>query len=184
MDTDDNKYKPRLFRRLRDARRAQGITQARLAGQAGCRQSALSMFESGRTDALARPTVEKIAGILGVKIAPDAEDALSEITTVPAVGRRQLCPGADCPSNIPIAVNGEVLFWPRRQPSGDGRHCAYCGEVLVDACRQCGAPLAEGACCQQCGTAQVPPPDVDAAEAERWAENRRRQIADWLALQD
>lgn len=182
MDSSDTNLQP-LFRRLRDARRARGLTQAVLAEQAGCKQSALSMMESGRMDALAGGTVARIAEILGVPHAPAPADAPEARPAAPPAGR-SLCPNGDCPSNVPFVVNGELLFWPRRQPGAAGRHCAICGEVLTDRCRHCGAPVTAGACCAQCGTAHVLPPASVSDAPEAWAEKRRRQLADWRALLD
>ncbi len=170
-----------LHRRLRAARRARGMTQSDLAAQAGCKQSAVSMLESGRMEALARPTVEKIAALLGVELGP-AESAAAPPAAVVSPAGRACCPNGDCPSNVPFVVGGEAVFWPRRQPAGGGRHCAYCGEVLESRCRRCGAPISEGACCSVCGTPRVLPPPAAAADPEGWCEMRRRQIAEWRAL--
>lgn len=170
-----------LHRRLRDARRARGLTQSALAEQAGCKQSALSMMESGRMEALARGTIEKLAGILEVPLDPEAAPA-AVVSAAPTAGRA-VCPNGDCPSNVPFVVDGELIFWPRRQPAPGGRHCAFCGEVLERQCRSCGAPVTEGACCPQCGTAHVlPPPAAGAGDAAAWAEQRRRELAEWRAL--
>jgi len=170
-----------LHRRLRDARRAQGLTQSALAAQAGCKQSALSMMESGRMEALARGTIEKIAAVLDVPLDPETAPAAAA-AAAPASGRA-FCPNGECPSNVPFAVDGEILFWPRRQPSPGGRHCAYCGEVLERQCRTCGAPVTDGACCPQCGTAHVPPPpSAGVGDAAAWAAARRRELAEWRAL--
>ena len=181
MDTSDSISMP-LYRRLREARRARGLTQCALAEQVGCRQSALSMLESGRMDAVTHATVVKIAKLLDVVLDP-ATKAIAPDQAVAPLTAGALCPSGDCPSNAPFAVNGEILFWPRHQPIADARHCVFCGEVLVRACRQCGAPIAEGACCARCGTAHVPPPAVEPADAAAWAERRRREIADWRDLQ-
>ena len=170
-----------LHRRLRDARRAQGLTQSALAAQAGCKQSALSMMESGRMEALARGTIEKIAGILEVPL--DPETAPAAAAHAASAAGRAVCPNGECPSNVPFFVGGELIFWPRRQPAPGGRHCAFCGEVLERQCRSCGAPITAGACCPQCGTAHVqPPPAAGAGDLAAWAEQRRRELADWRAL--
>jgi transcriptional regulator with XRE-family HTH domain len=167
-------------RQLRDARRARGLTQSMLARQLECQQSAISMLEGGRSDALSQETIARLAALLGVALAdaatPDA----------PAAGRpagRAYCPQAECPSNVPFAIQGEVIFWPRPQPGTPvGRHCAFCGEVLATGCPACGAPVGEGGCCRACGAALVVAPAITGAAAEVWAAERRRQIADWRAL--
>ncbi|NLF21668.1 MAG: helix-turn-helix transcriptional regulator [Lentisphaerae bacterium] len=180
--TDDTDDLP-LFRRLRNARRARGLTQSALAAQAGCTQSALSMMETGRMDALARPTLAKVAELLGVPLDPEPGTAVPAATAAASAGRA-FCPGCDCPSNVPLAVNGEIILWPRPQPGGGRRHCAFCGEVLAQTCRGCGAPAGAGACCVQCGMPFVPPPVPEPRDPETWADQRRRQIADWRALLD
>jgi hypothetical protein len=134
-------------------------------------------------EALAQGTIAKIAEILGVVIDPVAAGSVQTTPAVPPVGR-SICPSADCPSNIPFVVNGEVIFWPRRQPAASGRHCVFCGEVLAQVCRRCGVAVTEGACCPECGTAHVLPPGVGPSDLEQWAAQRRRLIADWRALQD
>jgi transcriptional regulator with XRE-family HTH domain len=168
------------YRRLRDARRGRGLTQHALAAQAGCQQSAISMLESGRPDAVARPTLERIQALLGVTVL--APEGLGDGGIALSPVGRPHCPSAACPSNVPFALNGEVIFWPRPQPGVAGRHCAYCGEPLARTCRQCGAAAAEGACCRDCGTAWVEAPAEAATDAEAWAERRRRQLAEWRAL--
>jgi hypothetical protein len=113
----------------------------------------------------------------------DPEAAPVEAMPSAPVAGRSICPNGDCPSNVPFVVDGELIFWPRRQPTPGGRHCAFCGEVLERQCRSCGAPVTEGACCPQCGTAHVPTsPAAGAGDATAWAEQRRRELAEWRAL--
>ena len=169
-----------LCQRLREARREKGLTQAQLAQRVGCQQSAVSMMEAGRSTALARETLVRIAAELGV-VLESAEDVPVAVAAAPVPGRA-FCPDPECPSNVPFAVNGALLFWPRPQPVPGGRHCACCGEVLVSACTRCGSPAGAGACCRDCGTAFVLPPAGLRADAEAWAEARRRQIAEWRAV--
>ena len=169
-----------LCHQLREARRARGLTQAQLAQRVDCQQSAVSMMESGRTTALARETLVRIAAELGVVL----EQSLSRsavTVAVPASGAAH-CTDPECPSNVPLVVSGALLFWPRPQPVAGGRHCAYCGEVLASVCGKCGATAGAGACCRDCGGAFVPPPATVHADVEVWAESRRRQIAEWRAL--
>ncbi len=172
-----------LHRRLRAARRARGLTQAELARQAGCQQSAVSMLENGRPEVVARDTLVRLAGLLGVAV--EAEQP-TVAAARPAAGRA-FCPQAVCPSNVPYVVAGELLFWPRPQAAAIGggsraRHCAYCGEVLAFVCPGCGAAAGEGACCRECGQALVPPPAEFDGPIERWAESRRQALAEWRAL--
>ena len=162
-----------ICRQLSDARRKQGMTQSALAAAVGCKQSAISMFESGQTEKIARETVEKMADVLGVAL-PTDEKAASGLMTTPCVALpRGYCPQAMCPSNVPFEVGGRLLFWPKLQL---GKRCAYCGEVLETACPNCGAPLHEGACCTTCGepliTAEVPA----GAEPAAWTAARREEV--------
>ncbi len=168
-----------LFRRLKQARKDKGLTQSELAAQAGCTQSALSMMETGKVDAIARPTLEKVAEILGV---PLGEDAAAKAPSASCFPSGSCCPNGDCPSNVPFVSGGELAFWPRRQPTPSGRYCAYCGEVLEHTCRKCGAPVTDGAFCPQCGEPRVLPPAELPADLAEWAARRRREIADWRSL--
>ena len=166
---------------LREARRAKGLTQADLARRVGCQQSAVSMMEAGRSDALAQETLTRIASELGVVLETNTPELSTAPSSVPSVGRA-FCTDPECPSNVPFVTSGTLLFWPRPQPVPGGRHCAFCGEVLAHVCGQCGAPSGTGACCKACGRAFVPPPATVQADSATWAENRRRQIAEWRAL--
>src|SRR5690554_2454722 len=111
-----------LHRRLRDARRAKSLTQSQLAAQVGCQQSALSMLESGKMDALASSTISKIAEILEISL--ESEDGSERKQTV--AGGLRICANNHCPSNVPYQVGDEILFWPRPQ-SGGANHCVFCG---------------------------------------------------------
>ncbi len=176
------KLTPELALRLRDARRAKGLSQAALARTAGCTQSAVSMMELGRPDAVSRETLGKLAALLDVPLAAPDEVPAPGVPPRGAAGR-VCCPRAECPSNVPLAAGNDILFWPRRQPAGHaGRYCAYCGEVLLAACPECGAPLGEGGHCGACGAAYVNPPTVAGETAATWTAERRRQIAEWRAL--
>jgi len=168
-------------RQLAQARRAKSLTQSALAEAVGCKQSAISMLESGQAEKIAQETVGKIAALLGVK--PEGAGAEpADAGGAPAVGRGY-CPSAACASNVPYVTAGELLFWPRPQPAAAShRHCAYCGELLEHRCPNCGAPVTEGACCRACGAARVAntlPPGTDPAA---WAAQRCRELAEWRSL--
>ena len=170
-----------LCRQLAKARREKGMTQSALAEAVGCKQSAISMLEAGQSAKVAQETVAKIAALVGVALEPAAEPGAAAALRPPRAPA--FCPNAQCYSNVPYVVNGELLFWPRPQPAAaDPKHCAVCGELLEHRCPHCGAPLSEGACCPACGGARVTntlPPETD---AEAWAEARRRDIAGWRTL--
>ena len=165
-------------RQLARARREKGMTQSALAEAVGCKQSAVSMFEAGRVEKLSRETVKKIASLLEVPWPQSADPQ----DTAPGPLPRGFCPNAFCPSNVPYAVNGELYFWPRRQPEADGTRCACCGEILETRCPACGAPVSAGACCTRCGAPRIANPLPPETDPEAWAARRRTAIAQWLTL--
>ncbi len=174
-----------ICRQLAKARREKGLTQSALAETVGCKQSAISMLESGQSAKIAQETVDKIAALLGITL-----DTQSSSGTCPPpslirpVIFHSFCPNALCYSNVPYVVNGELLFWPRPQPAStsNGSHCAVCGELLEHCCPHCGAPLSSGACCPTCGGARVTNTLPLETAHEEWAAQRRREIAEWRSL--
>jgi transcriptional regulator with XRE-family HTH domain len=54
--------KPEICRKIREARRAQKLSQQELANEIGCKQSALSMFEQGDGTKLNDEAVSKRSG--------------------------------------------------------------------------------------------------------------------------
>ena len=173
-----SKYSIDCCLRLAEARRSKGMTQSALAKTAGCMQSAVSMFEKGDPAKLADSTVEKIAGILGVKLEDGKPKPAAE--EQPHFHVHGFCPNCSCPSNVPYAVDGRVIFRPVREIASPscGPRCVECGEVLETCCPSCGAPLNDGACCAACGAAYVTAVVPDGAEAESWARARRAEIRD------
>ncbi|MBP5319480.1 MAG: helix-turn-helix transcriptional regulator [Kiritimatiellae bacterium] len=149
------------------------MTQSALAEAVGCKQSAISMFEAGQIEKLSRETVKKIAALLEV---PWPKGETPAVRTEPPAPRGY-CPNAFCPSNLPYTVNGDLLFWPRRQPDTAGARCAFCGELLETRCPTCDAPFGEGACCTRCGTARIANPLPPESDPEAWALQRRRTLA-------
>ncbi len=172
-------------RSLAEARRAKGITQSALAARVGCKQSAISMLEAGQASKIAWESVQRIADILEVKLDPADSLQTPERPAVPLSGH-PFCPNAACLSNVPYLVEGRLLFWPAAQPSGarDASACAVCGELLERRCPNCGAALTQGACCPDCGRPKVTDTvSGTLAETAEWAARRRRDIAEWRALQ-
>jgi transcriptional regulator with XRE-family HTH domain len=169
---------PDIARRITEARRTKGLTQSALAHQAGCKQSAISMFERGHENALARSKVDMILKLLGIEIAtPAASTAAVPVTTPPPALR--YCPVFDCPSNIPFTVQSKLLLFPRlRVPPENSRHCHFCGELLENACPECGAAVNHGACCSQCGAPyiSVPPDNAGTLSADDWTEAQHRRL--------
>ena len=170
-------------RQLARARRDKGMTQSALAQTVGCKQSAISMLESGQSEKLSRETVEKIAALLGVALESQASQptACSQQSSFSS-GARGFCPNAECYANVPYVVQGELLFWPRLQPLAGRRHCVFCGELLEPRCPQCGAPVTDGACCPACGGARVASTLEPDTPPEAWAARRRSDIAEWKSL--
>lgn len=166
-------------RQISAARRQAAITQSALAAAVGCKQSAISMFECGKTDKIAIETIEKIAEFLKVELptADNQEISLPQ-SVLPAVSRG-FCPQFSCPSNIPYAVGGRVLFWPRL---ASGNRCVFCGEMLEKKCPSCGASIQQGACCPICGEAYVTSVLPEGAEASDWAAKRREEALSILEL--
>jgi hypothetical protein len=143
-------------------------------------QSAISMMEGGRWSALARPTVEKIAAILGVAL-PELRDGMTERAVAVA---SHYCPNTACPTNLPYRVGDEIFLLPRVLP-GCGRYCSLCGEVLASGCSGCGASMVAGtAFCGACGHPWVLPPEEALPDPEGWVAERQRQahlVANWTA---
>ncbi len=167
--------------RFKEARRNRGLGQTELARAVGCKQSAISMFESGRITAISEETIGKIAAELGIDLkamcekAPDKGVAAS-ISVLKSP--RLFCPDMECPSNYPYLVGGRLMVIPLKDvlPHGGGKFCPYCGEVLERNCPECGAPLNDGACCSQCSFQYIQcslSPEVD---LQRWVEARRIEI--------
>ena len=173
-----------IYSMIRDARCAKGITQSRLAESVGCRQSAVSMFESGRADSLSRKTLGLIADHLGL----DIKD-LSAMDLRTVEGRSLMlkyCPVDECPSNIPYAVRNRIQFVPSmvEAPASEETRCSLCGDMLEALCpnADCRAELNEGAYCLECGQPYVAFTREVLADPKRWAGERRRDIAELRGL--
>ena len=179
MKTDLNKP---LYRILSDARRARGVTQSTLAKEVDCKQSAISMMERGKEDALAWTKIEAIAAVLDVNVdafAPNEEQS-------PVLGEmaRGYCPVFDCPANLPYVVNGKIIALPRKLGDYSEKFCSYCGELLEKCCPGCGAKISkDAACCGECGSAYIATPESMPQGVEEWT-NSQRQILSDLGITD
>jgi len=160
---------PEICFKFRDARRAAGIQQTRLAAEVGCTQSAISMFEKGDGTKLNDEVIRKLAEKFHIELpkagadtcagsVPGQEGSVPRGIGVPRpLLHRGFCPNPDCPSNVAYEVDGRRLYRPNREaadPVG-GTYCALCGEVLERVCPHCGAPLHEGGVCSHCGKPYV-----------------------------
>lgn len=146
---------PEFCRKVRDARRAAKIGQVELAAEVGCKQSALSMFEQGSPTKLNDEVVEKLAKKFGISLKGSAATTASPVlpAAMPVTTIKGYCPNPHCPTNHAYQVEERTFFHPDRQaadPVG-GRFCAFCGEVLIRRCPNCGAVVHEGGVCSLCG---------------------------------
>ena len=162
---------------LRKKRREKGLTQSELARAAHCTQSAVSMFEAGRSDTLAQKTVARIAELLEIDLA-SVPAAISPAVFSAAV--KKFCPVDECPSNVPYVVRSQLCFHPRtvQAPAEEKTRCASCGELMELCCsnEKCAAPVEEGAFCHLCGTPYVAPVQTGKAPLEEWADTQRQRI--------
>jgi len=156
---------------IRDARRGKGLTQAELARQAGCTQSALSMYESGQESALATETRKKIAGLLGITL----EKTPAAVATPPPLPRAAFCPNFQCPLAFPYFAGAELLIRPVFL--SNAKHCPHCGEILLATCPHCDASPSEnpGACCAACGKPLVLATLPENDSARDWLREHRAE---------
>jgi len=174
-----------LFRRKR---LEAGLTQTELARETGCSQSAVSMFEAGRADALSKQKLAAVAERLGIEAAQLSRPVAE--TVVPAPWVWGYCPIEECPSNFPYCVRGRLCFRPTvvRTEATKKTFCRHCGELLETSCPnlECAAPVDEGAVvCPECGAPYVR--NVRLADAapdvlEEWASEHRALYTELLAL--
>lgn len=169
-----------IYKQLRQARITAGLTQAALAAQVGCKQSAVSMMEAGRPEALSRESLEKAASILNVTL-PTREESTASVSgrMAPAVlghARVGICTNFNCPSNLPYRVGESVYFMPLGT-AGTGEHCVYCGEILQHRCVQCGHEVTTtGGCCGHCGVPWVEFPEDYVQDIAAWIEARIQSL--------
>jgi transcriptional regulator with XRE-family HTH domain len=164
-----------ICKQIAQTRREKGLTQSALAQEVGCKQSAISMLEAGQPSKLSKENIEKIASALGLTL------QTAQTKLVSSCGEKKgFCPNAQCPSNTPYVVQGQLVFQPRLQQE---KHCAYCAELLETCCPTCATAIhVEGAYCTSCGTARVTntlPADLPIAA---WIVERRRELLEFRRL--
>ena len=170
---------------LWQARRRRRLTQSELAGRVNCSQSAISMFESGRADALSQEKVALMADILGVDIKSSAAEEGLRVH----VEERTLkyCPVDDCPSNLPYVSRGQLCYHPTMIEAAalEKTCCRDCGEFLEARCPNaaCGAPVSEGSFCTRCGAAYVTVTERRRGSSlVEWADRERARIREVRAM--
>lgn len=149
---------PEICRKIKEARRSQGISQSALALEVGCKQSALSMFEQGDGRKLNDEVIEKLAEKFGISLVEEKKAPPEKIEiSIAAEPGKGYCPNPHCPSNSSYTVEGRTFYRPQRlmcDPAG-GKYCAVCGEILEKRCPNCNSPVHEGAVCSFCAQAYV-----------------------------
>jgi len=167
-----------ISQRVRQRRRELSMTQAELAEKAACQQSAISMFEKGRTSALAKKTVDAIAEVLDLDISKHA--LVNEVAAASTLVAKY-CPVDDCPTNTPYVVSGALHFAVSltKAPNDQKTRCSFCGELLQACCpnTECKSSVCEGSCCPECGADYVANcQGLEGSEAVRWADDQRAHI--------
>lgn len=161
-----------MCEQFKNARRDLGLTQSQLAEKIGCKQAALSMFESGRPTKLSEEFVKKAAEVLEIDLT-ERPAATVPLAAAFAPGVLGFCPDPECPSNLPYLVGDRLVYRPRLAA---GKHCVHCGELLEKRCPACGAQLNEGACCAVCGTGYVTSALDENADLRRYVAERQAAI--------
>lgn len=163
-----------LHKLLRKVRIEAGITQAALAAQVGCKQSAVSMMEAGRREAMAYDSLVKLAGILKVELPAMTPLPVPVLSSGAGVA---VCANFNCPSNMPYSVGEDVYFMPLGS-AGTGHHCILCGELLSRICPNCGSPIVSpGGCCGACGNVIIEMPTGYTDDISAWIQTRLNSIA-------
>jgi len=166
-----------LYKILSETRHSIGMTQSALAKEVDCKQSAISMMERGREDALAWPKIEAIAKLFDLDIEKFSPKPQPRATR--CLPHSSYCPVFDCPANTPYVVNGKLYSLPRAANNVADKYCAYCGELLENSCPECGANITENsACCRDCGTAYIATPEEIADGIEIWVSKQRQNLKD------
>ncbi len=165
-----------LQQAVRSRRRQTRVSQTELGLAVGRTQSAISMWENGRDDALAPDCVQEVTRILGISLEdyPSLDDSRSVREAVQLT--LKYCSQAECLSQIRNRVGPTLILRPkfRYAQVSDQTICRECGEPLATRCQSpgCSIPVAEGAFCD-CGQAYVDLTCVD-----------RGDLLSWVAEQD
>ena len=145
--------------KVRDARRALGLSQSELSKEVGCKQSALSMFEGGDGTKLNDEVIKKLSEKFDIPLPSQTAPQAPSISHYSAISgsERGFCPNPHCLSNKRYEIDGRPFARPNREECDPvfGKFCAICGEVLEKRCPNCGAHIHEGAVCSFCGQPYV-----------------------------
>ena len=161
---------------IRAARLERGITQIEIANKVGCKQSAISMMEGGRVDAISESTYEKLAELLEINLSaliPSTGPVLTAAALAPLQPEVAMCANFECPSNKPYIVGMNVYFKPTGK-AGFSNRCAICGEILIKVCPHCGVKLqTPGGCCGHCGKQLLELPEGYTEDVLGWVEQAK-----------
>ena len=169
-----------LREQLKSARIAADYSQTRLAKEAGVKQSAISMFESGDPHALSAASLKRVAAVLNVTLL--SSEAELNRRSKPVL---KYCSNFECPSNTPYATRGRLFFKPAftLAPPEESTHCYYCGLELEYGCPdECGEPVHNAPFCI-CGAPYVRAP-VSLVDPRGWAEAKRAEYREILTLDE
>ena len=141
-----------MGQRLRQARRALNLSQGDVAKATRIKQSAVSAFENGHTDAVSSEKLTAWKSYLEVNTNSDVE------CLGPTGKGLAICINSDCPS----LATGEGDRQVRRPRAIKVKHnqtyCPECGDTLHGECPNpnCLEAVNEGAYCMSCGKPYVP----------------------------
>jgi len=166
---------------FRDARRRKGLTQDQAAQLIDATQPAISMFETGQKDALAKPKVAAFAEAVGLKL-EDLPATASPSRIVP-LGLK-FCANEGCLSHVRCVIDDTPRLLPSmvRTRLSEETRCSYCGTTLLARCDACGAFPTEGVFCPECGNPYLDFRDENIGDPHAWASKGQQDLERILTL--